>query len=587
MGSKKESPAEPVNLLRPPRPEWFLVGGILLVGLALRIAFPGRLAIEHFDEGVYASNIWFDAENENRYPARHLYAPPLHPFFTELSVSFFGAETIGPFLVNILAGSGTILLVWWLGRTWFGIPAGIGAAVLCALSDYHILYSRTALTDPLLGFWLIAAVIAIKLALEEPSAKRIVLAAMLVSLAWWTKYNGWLALAIGGAGLVPWLIFHAPNNVSRIGRIGIFGVIVVSAWVLWTPALVDLQGRGGYAAVSANQSGYFVGFAGWWKSLNTQILNLRLLDGPFGILSLPISLIVVTMFTKCFTWNIGGKRDYLFLGSVAVFCWGASSFWGSFTVLLVLGFVGSVMRLVGIWRERTSPDDSRNYLAEWMLAAWFFGLLLGTSLYTPYPRLVIPLIVCCWINTGTLIQTLTSMESDRLCKRFGTTPKKLLVFVLAGTGLATGIFSFSQGVNYAVPGWQDRTSARSVAKQFRKSAGKEATKLGRQNPKEIIVYVYAEPAVFYHLRANDILAAPIGSLNIEKTELPVFLITGPHAHRDPNFLEQWKAVKNRYLLIDRDKYRPRRFILLNDFKPAQVEYPETLPEEEYRLYLLK
>ncbi len=142
----------------PDRKEWGLVLAIVLLGLFLRAMFPGRMAVEHFDEGVYASNLWFDADNRFRYPARHLYAPPLMPWLLEWSQVFFGPTHFGTMLVGIASGSLTILLIWWMVRAWFGIPAGIAAACLAAFSDYHAIYSRSALTEPVLCFLLLGSV---------------------------------------------------------------------------------------------------------------------------------------------------------------------------------------------------------------------------------------------------------------------------------------------------------------------------------------------------------------------------------------------------------------------------------------------
>ena len=60
-----------------------LLTGLVGLGVALRFAFVGRLAIEHFDEGVYASNVWFDGSDGFGYPQVGLYAPPLLPLTIE------------------------------------------------------------------------------------------------------------------------------------------------------------------------------------------------------------------------------------------------------------------------------------------------------------------------------------------------------------------------------------------------------------------------------------------------------------------------------------------------------------------------
>ena len=66
------SPARP---FRVSGREWLCVLLIFAAGTFFRWAFPSRLAIEHFDEGVYASNVWFGSEDAYEYPYRYLYAP--------------------------------------------------------------------------------------------------------------------------------------------------------------------------------------------------------------------------------------------------------------------------------------------------------------------------------------------------------------------------------------------------------------------------------------------------------------------------------------------------------------------------------
>ena len=60
------------------RYELWAVVAITLLGAAVRFAFPSAMAIEHFDEGVYASNLLFP-DQDYRYPAPHLSPPPPLP----------------------------------------------------------------------------------------------------------------------------------------------------------------------------------------------------------------------------------------------------------------------------------------------------------------------------------------------------------------------------------------------------------------------------------------------------------------------------------------------------------------------------
>ena len=53
----------------------------------------------------------------------------------EWSIILFGAGAVSVKLVSLLAGTATVAVVWWVARRWFGVEAGIAAAVLAALSD--------------------------------------------------------------------------------------------------------------------------------------------------------------------------------------------------------------------------------------------------------------------------------------------------------------------------------------------------------------------------------------------------------------------------------------------------------------------
>ena len=311
-----DRPAESTSL--PGRAEILLIGLIALVGFGLRSAYPSRLAVEHFDEGVYASNLFFhDRAGAGHYPDQHLYAPPLLPFLIECSMIAFGTSNFAAMAVNIAVGSLTVPLLWWVGRRWFGPTAGLAAATLAALNDVHIFFSRTALTDVLECFFLVWAVYFIHVALTTRNwlalFAALVAAGAMTGLAWWTKYNGWLPLAIGLAALIPWKILGdlgapRPQQSWRLslGRgvrqlpetLGRWSIVALIAFLIWLPWLLSLQEKGGYEAVAANHRGYIVGLSEWTHSFAAQARKLSLLDGiPTGC-SLLIVLAVSIAFLR-------------------------------------------------------------------------------------------------------------------------------------------------------------------------------------------------------------------------------------------------------------------------------------------------
>src|SRR5262245_17731597 len=112
------------------RREMVLVAIVVAVGVVLRAAAVSHSAIEPFDEGVYASNIYFGSP-DYAYPMQRFYAPPLLPALIEMAMTAGAVMGIPPnlaaLLPSFLAGCGTIVAVWWLSRSWFSPAAGIAA----------------------------------------------------------------------------------------------------------------------------------------------------------------------------------------------------------------------------------------------------------------------------------------------------------------------------------------------------------------------------------------------------------------------------------------------------------------------------
>ena len=94
--------------------ELLLVAMGMLLGVAFRGLHTEQLAIEHFDEGVYASTTWYDSQFGQPWPMRHLYAPPALPGTIRMLSAVPGLSSTAPFLPSIVLGSLTILLMWWL-----------------------------------------------------------------------------------------------------------------------------------------------------------------------------------------------------------------------------------------------------------------------------------------------------------------------------------------------------------------------------------------------------------------------------------------------------------------------------------------
>src|SRR5580704_12782137 len=262
---------------RPPidRGEKLAIGVLFVAAVALRFSYQARISIEHWDEAVNASNLLLDGG----YPNRFLYSPPLLPTLIEWSMLAFGKTSLAAVMPNLMLGSLTIPLCWWVGRDWFGPIAGIAAAALAALSDFQIVYSRTALTDAALGFWFLLAVYCSWRALARNHLGEAVVAGLVVACAWATKYNGWLPLAVALSGFIAWGLFERFDRREWLARLPVVATLVVATAIGWSPVWMWLQPEGGYSAVSANHAQYFFGLPGWRDDFKRQIANQRFYEG--------------------------------------------------------------------------------------------------------------------------------------------------------------------------------------------------------------------------------------------------------------------------------------------------------------------
>jgi dolichyl-phosphate-mannose-protein mannosyltransferase len=629
LDSNSSDPPE-VNV-RPSRGEVVVVALIVACGFMLRAASPTTMAVEHFDEGVYASNNWFSEAEEYRYPFRHLYAPPLLPFLLEWTVFLFESSHWGTMLVGIFCGGFTVAVVWWVARQWFGVESGIAAAVLAAFSDFHILYSRTALTDVPLSLSMLLAVYFIWEAYRTLRLRWILAAGIATGLGWWTKYNGWLPLAVGLAGLIPWVIVHKhllPQGSSFRKLMTVWIGITVTAVMVWSPVWMGLQSRGGYQAVSENHGRYLVGLDGWFDSLIQQWGNHRFLEGWLTCAGVGLALflagVVFLVNRNVFTWNTPngmGPTRWIFLPvllCVAILFAVASAYIGT---LLLWGaaFVAGVG--VPLWKTRfdrntrnepesNNKNPSETILACWLLAAWFVGLLLATPFYYPYPRLTLPWLIASWLGAAAAIPwVIRQMFRGVGTEQTGLT-KSLLrrSIAIASLSSVTALVLIASPekhlITQGVPGWQNRTGIKQIAEKIvqdildrnRKNSVADSH-YGSPNQPNFVIDVYGEPAIFFHLSAIDdrlpethFLVQPVAQLNLSSSpKIPMFLVTGPQAHYDSKDNAQLKQLQQsgRFEKIADYLYHPSDLVLLNRYHPAELAKAKKDPTETVSLYLLK
>ena len=132
-------------------------GAIVLLALMLNLAGNGRVSLWDRDEPRYAGCVReMRARSDWVYPTFNglprYQKPILIYWLMRAGFAIGGDNPFGARLASSLAGAGTCLLVWSLGRRMLGPRAGLAAALMLATAPIMVAESKLATTDATLTF---------------------------------------------------------------------------------------------------------------------------------------------------------------------------------------------------------------------------------------------------------------------------------------------------------------------------------------------------------------------------------------------------------------------------------------------------
>jgi hypothetical protein len=253
----------------------------------------------------------------------------------------------------------------------------------------------------------------------------------------------------------------------------------------------------------------------------------------------------------------------------------------------------------------------RSGLAAWLVAAWLVGLFLATPFYRPYPRLTLPWLIAAWLGGAAAIGRFASPANRAVSAAPAAAKFRPLTLVL---GIVLAVFAALGNPRIlakGVTGWQERTALQQhadailrdcrlaitedrAAENHRRSLRESTPFRGANSDREdvpFVVYVYAEPALFFHLSAAGVVARPVGDLEFARPDasqpgVPVFLVTGPHAGRERRLAGHMFRYRDRFRLVHTYRSSPSDLVLLDHYSPRQLAASADRPEQELRLYRL-
>jgi len=151
------------------RNEWVVVGGILLIGLVLRLWFLAQIVhapdfeapqqdpdVQDYYARALVTGDWTVREGVNDPHTRTtpFFRPPGHAYFLAAIYFFTNCSYLAPRIVNMALGLGAVVLVFLLGRAVYGRGVGLIAAFL--VSTYWVfIFWEGELNDPIVFVFLL------------------------------------------------------------------------------------------------------------------------------------------------------------------------------------------------------------------------------------------------------------------------------------------------------------------------------------------------------------------------------------------------------------------------------------------------
>lgn len=540
-GVSSERRREPVTVL-----ELALLLLALIAGALLRTWHFGSIGLSHYDEGVYAFSGLGIAEPERAmglFPGQQKFSPPVYFLLIALT-NLLGVEpSRSPFVVNAILGSVTIPVLWWVVRRWFGAAAAVAAAVLLALSEFHIVLSRSALTDVAFALVFLLALAAVLRALEEESVKSAVAAGFFTGLAWNTKYHGWFALVVGAMVVAGRWIFEKKGNAWLLKMIRLGLVSCVVAVVCYLPWALYIQSQPGS---STGWTAYFATMLtlDWLGSVVRHVQQQFYIEGVWSRISVPLAfstsqLILVAQGKKVWPW-----WPVLATGLLSLVV-------GAFGATLVM----ACWMLLRVWR-RGAP------LSIWLTGAVVVLWFVMAPVYHPYLRLLLPMAIVAYALSGLIM----ARPIERLAVAPGGAP------LAAGLAIAAIVTIAATRLSGPADPWRPSTGIVQAA-----GAIDSLVPAGER------VEVFGEPALAFHL--NLIGHPSAGELRFEELEQftsPVYFVTGIYLRRAPQPREVLKGYGDRVELLARvPSPVPPDLRLLDDFRPPALKSWLAAPDSTY------
>ncbi|MBI3782533.1 MAG: glycosyltransferase family 39 protein [Deltaproteobacteria bacterium] len=354
---------------------WWIPISIGLVAFAVRGFFLSQvshtpyLEVDNIDAKGY--QVWANQILGGEWlPHRHFYQSPLYAYYLAIVYALFGSGPWAPRLIQIVAGSGSVVLLYFIGRRLFSQRVGIIAALMMAIYGPMVIEEIMLAKTSLVIFSVLVALTLYLRALSRDDVLTMFTAGAVFGLSV-IGVGQWLVcwLLLVGYTLLPSQLATARRSILAAAFLagGVIFIAPIAAWnSYWGSGLMLTSGDAGLNAFVGNNP-LATGLPGRPANLRdvpefeeADSKNLAERDAghsltPAGVsahwshralswaLENPSAFVTTTLQKLTVLWNayeIPDSYHYAFVREVFI-----AAFWGCLTLALIgpLAIVGMVL----------------------------------------------------------------------------------------------------------------------------------------------------------------------------------------------------------------------------------------------------
>lgn len=225
---------------------WEVLGLVLLIALTLFLRFYRLADYMTFlgDEGrdaVIAKKILTEHILPSIGPPTsvgNIYLGPLYYYMMAVAMGLWWLNPVGPAAMVALIGTATVLLVYYLGRKWFGVGAAFTAAFTYSLSAVIIFYSRSSWNPNPAPFFTLLGILGFYKAYEDRNFLWFILSGAALSAAIQMHYLALILLPIWG---ILWLREAKSLESKKHFLVGTLGAIAAFVFLILPLILFDFR----------------------------------------------------------------------------------------------------------------------------------------------------------------------------------------------------------------------------------------------------------------------------------------------------------------------------------------------------------